>query len=203
MINPPLDELRTTAQIRNIRDHQNKSKEDLIKALREQEPDTKKELERRLETKPKTKPKPEPETKIEVKVNKNKLEKNKKKFDELRHKFSKTEINECRKAFYDVKSRKYFSISEIKKINKNLNKFKKSLKFKKFHGNIDSADYDDLDNYDYNYDFADDDEYRKIGSIRTLFKEIDRDYYKRIRTDDGFAGRKHSYMEYKSKGDRY
>ena len=42
-------------------------------------------------------------------------------------------------------------------------------------------DYEDLDNYDYNYDFADDDEYRKIGSIRTLFKEFNRDYYKPIR----------------------
>ena len=44
--------------------------------------------------------------------------------------------------------------------------------FKKFHRNIDSADYDDLDNYDYHYDFADNDEYRKIGSIRTLFKGL-------------------------------
>ena len=34
-----------------------------------------------------------------------------------------------------------------------------------------------------------DDEYRKIGSIRTLFKELYRDYYKSIRTDSGFAGR--------------
>ena len=42
MINPPLDKPRTTAQIRNISDYQNKSKEDLIKALREQEPHTKK-----------------------------------------------------------------------------------------------------------------------------------------------------------------
>ena len=75
--------------------------------------------------------------------------------------------------------------------------------FKKFHGDIDSVDYDDLDNYDDNYDFADDDEYRKIGSIRTLFKEFDRDYYKPIRTDDGFAGRRNNYIEYKSKGDRY
>ena len=28
------------------------------------------------------------------------------------------------------------------------------------------VDYDDLDNYDDNYNFADDVEYRKIGSIR-------------------------------------
>ena len=80
---------------------------------------------------------------------------------------------------------------------------KKGLRFKKFHGNVDSADYDDLDNFDYNYDFADDDEYRKIGSIRTLFKEFDRDYYKPIRTNDGFAGRRNNSIEYKSKGDRH
>ena len=28
--------------------------------------------------------------------------------------------------------------------------------FKKFYGNVDIVDYDDLDNYDYNYDDADD-----------------------------------------------
>ena len=60
--------------------------------------------------------------------------------------------------------------------------------FKKFHGDIDSVDYEDLDNnYDNNYDFADDDEDRKIGSIRTLLKEFDRDYYKLMRTDGGFS----------------
>ena len=57
-----------------------------------------------------------------------------------------------------------------------------------FHGDIDSADYDDLDNYDDSYSFADDDEYRKIGSVRRLFKEFDRDYYKPITTDDGLVG---------------
>ena len=43
----------------------------------------------------------------------------------------------------------------------------------------------------------------EIGAIRTLFKEFDRDYYKPTKTDDGFAGRKNNYIEYKSKGDRY
>ena len=62
--------------------------------------------------------------------------------------------------------------SELKKRIKNLNELEKSLRFKKFDGNIDSVDYEDLDNYDYNYDFADDDEYRKIESIRTQFKEL-------------------------------
>ena len=43
----------------------------------------------------------------------------------------------------------------------------------------------------------------KIGSIRILFKEFDRDYYKPIRTDGGFSGRNNNYIEYTSKGDRY
>ena len=82
--------------------------------------------------------------------------------------------------------------------------WKKSYRIKKkFHGDIDSVDYDDLDNYDDNYDFADDAAYRKTGSIRTLFKEFDRDYYKPIRTNDGSAGRRNNYGEYKSIGDRY
>ena len=44
---------------------------------------------------------------------------------------------------------------------------------------------------------------KKKRSIRALFKDFERDYYKPIRTDDGFAGRKNNYIEYKSKGDRY
>ena len=51
---------------------------------------------------------------------------------------------------------------------------KKRLRFKKFNGNVDSVDYDDLDNYDDNYDFTDDDEYRKIGSVTRLFKKFDK-----------------------------
>ena len=159
-------------------------------------------------TKPKLEPKPKPQTpkpepKPEIRVNKRKLKKLRKDFDELRHKFSKKEIKEYRKAFYNVKNCKNLSISEIKEAGKNLTRLKKSLRFKKFHGNIDSVDYEDVDNYGYNHDFADDDEYKKIGSIRTLFKESDRDYYKSIRTDGGFAGRNNNYIEYMSKGDRY
>ena len=107
-------------------------------------------------------------------INKKKLEEIRKDFYKIRHKFSKKE----------AKNNRHLSESEIEEIRKNFNELEKSLMFKKFHGDIDSVDYDDLDNYDDNYDFADDDEYRKIGSIRTLFKEIDRDYYKPIRTND-------------------
>ena len=120
MIDLSLDELRLIAQVRNISDYENKSKEDLIKALSEPKPetpkpDTKPKPKPKPETKPKQtsklkpKPKPEPEPKIEVKVNKKRLEKIRKDFDELRHKFSKKEIDRYRKAFYVAKNKKYLS----------------------------------------------------------------------------------------------
>ena len=129
MINLSFDELRLIAQIRNIRDYENKSIEDVIKELSETNPEVPK-----LETKPKAEtPKPKPQTpkteaKIEIIVNKRKFKKLRKYFDELRHKFSKKEIDRYRKAFYVAKNKKYLSESEIKKTNKNLTKFKKKSK---------------------------------------------------------------------------
>ena len=77
MINLSLDELTLIAQIRNISDYENKSKEDLIKALSEPKRETSKP-----ETKPEQipkpeilKPKPEPELNIRVKTNKRELKK--------------------------------------------------------------------------------------------------------------------------------
>ena len=97
MINLSFDELRLIAQIRNISHYENKSKEDLIKALSEQKPDTKPKPKPELQT-------PKPETlKIRVKTNKRKLRKLRKDFDELRHKFSKKEIDRYRKTFYVAK----------------------------------------------------------------------------------------------------
>ena len=118
MINLSFDELRLIAQIRNIGDYENKSKEDLIKAL--SEPETKPKPETKPETKPKQTPKTEPKPKPEIRVNKRKFKKLRKDFDELRHKFSKKEIKEYRKAFYNVKDDKNLSISEIEEAGKNL-----------------------------------------------------------------------------------
>ena len=106
------------------------------------------------------------------------------------------------KAFYDIKNYIHLSTSEIEEAKKNLIELRKSLRLRKFHGDIDSFDYDDLDNYDDNYD-DDDDDYREIESVRRLFKEFDRHYCKPIRTDDGFGGRRNNYIEYTSRGDRY
>ena len=82
MINLSLDELRLIAQNRNTRDYENKSEKDLIKALSE--------------------PKPK------IKTDNKKLEEIRKDFNKLRHKFSKAEIDEYRKRFYDIKTTDIF-----------------------------------------------------------------------------------------------
>ena len=65
MINLSFDELRLIAQIRNISDYENKSKEDLIKTLSEQKPETTRPETSKTEI-PKTEtPKPE-KTKLEL-----------------------------------------------------------------------------------------------------------------------------------------
>ena len=111
MINLSFDELRLIAQIRNISDYENKSKEDLIKALGE--------------------------TKLKPKIGINKkLEEIRKDFYKLRHKFSKKEADKYRKVFYDIKnyrhlcapdikSFRHISESEIEEVRKNYAKLKK------------------------------------------------------------------------------
>ena len=49
---------------------------------------------------------------------------------------------------------------------------------------------------------ADDDKYRKIGSVRKLFEEFDRDYYKPKVINIGFAGEVNNYIKYMSEGDK-
>ena len=92
MMNLSFDELRLIAQIRNISDYENKSKEDFIKTISETKPET---------------PKPE-KTKLEIRVNKRKFKKLRKYFDELRHKLSKKEIDRYRKNFYVAKNKNIF-----------------------------------------------------------------------------------------------
>ena len=106
---------------RNISDYENKSKEYLIKALREpksespkteipkpeiQKLKTPKLIPSKLKISKSKIPKPKPRPKI--RVNKKKLKKLRQDFDELRHKFDKKEIDRYRKAFYDVKNYKIF-----------------------------------------------------------------------------------------------
>ena len=82
MINLSFDELRLIAQVRNISGYENKSKEDLIKALSETKPETPKPETPKPETpKPETPksgtpnpetPKLKPEPTLEIRVNKRK-----------------------------------------------------------------------------------------------------------------------------------
>ena len=98
-------------------------KEDLIKVLSETKPKPKPKIEIKPKSKPKIETKPKPEPKIEIKVNRKKLKKLRKDFDELRHKFSnKDEISQYRKVFYNAKKYKIFE-SEIEEFRKNLHKF--------------------------------------------------------------------------------
>ena len=92
MLNPPLNlslnELRLIAEHRNISDYENKSAEDLIKALRG------------------------PKARLGIK--KNKFKKIKENFHNLRHEFSKKDVDKYRKLFYDIANHRHLSELEIK-----------------------------------------------------------------------------------------
>ena len=124
----------------------------------------------------------EPKTKISL--SKKKIEDIRKDVNKSRHIFSKSKIKQIRKSLYDIKNPKNLSKSKIKEIEKNLLEFEKSLsKPKKYH------DYDD-------------NEYRGIRDVRSLFNQsFDKDYYKPIKTIGSFDN-KNNYIEYESKGDK-
>ena len=91
------------------------------------------------------------EPKPKISISKKKLKELEKDFRELRHKFSKEEIDKFRKSFYNIKNHKNLYASEIREAEKNLIELEESLQFIKF--------FDD----DYN------DESKKINGIRRLF----------------------------------
>ena len=109
-------------------------------------------------------------------------------------KFSKKEADKYRKVFYDIKNFRHLSESETEEIRKKFNELEKRLMFKKFHGDIDTVDYHDLDNYDYNYDFSD---MMNTENLEAL------EHYLKCLIELGFAGRNNNYIEYVSKGDKY
>ena len=105
IISLSLDKLKLIAKSRNIGNYEKKSEKDLVKAF--------------------SKPKPNSKPKIKIRINEKKLEEIKNDFNELRHKFSKKEIDKYRKTFYDIKNYKHLSESEIEEVRENLNKLKK------------------------------------------------------------------------------
>ena len=126
-------------------------------------------------------------------IKKNKLKEIKEDFYNLRHKLSKKDADKYRKLFYDIKNYRHFSKLEIEEIRKKFNKLEKKLNFKKPRNNISTIHYKDL---------ADDDKYRKIGSVRRLFVESNRDYYKPKVIDRVFTGEINNYIKYICEGDK-
>ena len=107
-------------------------------------------------------------TKTKTSISKKKIKEIKNDFSELRHRFSISKINNFRKSFYEIKNQINLSAPEMRETEKSLIKFEKSLHdFKKHH----------------NYD---DNEYGKIRGIRSLFNQLDKDYYKPIKTITSF-----------------
>ena len=113
MINLSLDELTLVAKNRNIKDYENKSENNLKEKL--------------------SKPKPK------TYISKKKIKEIEKDFSELRHKFSKAEIDKFRKRVCNIKNHKILSPAEIRAAEKNLVELEESLYFKKFYND----DYND------------------------------------------------------------
>ena len=101
MIKLSLNELRLIARDRNMQDYEKKSEDDLIKVLSE--------------------PKPK------ISITKKKLKEIEKDFSELRHEFSKEEIDKFRKGFYNIKNRRNLHTSEIRKVEKNLAELEENI----------------------------------------------------------------------------
>ena len=82
-------------------------------------------------------------------------------------------------------------------------KKEKSLNFKKPRNNINTIHYEDLNSdKEFNLENVDDDEYKKVGNVRRLFVEPNRDYYKPKVIDRGFAGEGNNYIKHISEGDK-
>ena len=159
MVNLSLNELKQIAKMRRIKNYKNMSKERLLSALDESN-----------------------ESSGNVNnFNNARIKKIREDFNELRHRFSKSKINEFKRSLYNIKNQENLSALEIKETKKSLDKLKKSLlSLKKYH-------------------YYDDAEYKGIRDIRNLFGEIDEDYYKPIKTKSVFNG---NLIEYESRGDK-
>ena len=175
-LNLLLNELRLIAEHINISDYENKSTKHLIKALRRSSP------------------------RLGIEQSKVKEIKD---FYNLRYKFSKKDADKYRKLFYDIKNYRHLSELEIGEIIKKFNKLEKNLNFKKPRNNINTIHYEALDSdKGLNLEDVDDDEYREIGSVRRLFVESNKDYYKPKVINRGFAGEVNNYTRYISEGDK-
>ena len=102
--------------------------------------------------------------------------------NELRHKFSKSKINEIRRNLYEIENEKNLFAPKIEEIKKNPLKLENYL----YKPNM-YYDYHDI-------------EYKDIRNVRSLFDlSIDEDYYKPIITNGAFNN---NYVQYESMEDK-
>ena len=150
MLNLSIEELKAVAKIRGIKGYKILPEDELLHALTSLKPVRKGE-----------KPK--------INLSEPRIKKIRKEFNESRHKFSKSKINEIRRNLYEIENEKNLFESKIKEIEGNLTELEEILsKTKKYY------DYDDI-------------EYKGIRNLKDLFDlSIDEDYYKPIITKGAF-----------------
>ena len=168
MIFLSLKDLKAIAKSRDIKGYENKSAKDLLKLFND--------------------------SNIKIGISKKKLKEIEKNFKELRHNFSKKEIDKFRKSFYNIENHGNIYTSKIKGAEKNLFELEKSIQSTKSSNNNNESIVDirrllqpkKSSNIDYNNE--------SIEDIRRLF-----DYFKPKKTDEGFAGRRNNCIEYIAK----
>ena len=155
MVNLSLNELKLTAKFRVIKDYESMSEDKLLSALNASE--SLKESENNSD-----------ETKPKIIFFKSKIEEISKKFNELRHEFSKSKINKIRRNLYEIENKKNNSSPKIKKIEKNLHELEKNLN--ELEKNLSKR----KTYFDHDFDT----EYKGIRDVKDLFDlSIDEDYY--------------------------
>ena len=124
------------------------------------------------------------DTKQKIIFSKARIEKIRKEFNESRHKFSKSKINEIRRNLYEIENEKNIFTPKIKGkgVRKNLLELEENrFKPKNYY------DYDDT-------------EYQGIRDVKHLLDlSVDEDYYKPITTNGAFNN---NYIQYESKGNK-
>ena len=77
-----------------------------------------------------------------------------------------------------------------------MKKLEKTLNFKKPHNNINTIFSENLNSdKELNVEDADEDKYRKIGSDRRCFEDLNRDHYRSRVIERGFAGEVNNYIK--------
>ena len=108
MVELSTKELKTVAKIRGIRGYKSMSEDELLSVL--------------ISSKPVKKVKSQ-----KINFFKPRIEKIRKEFNESRHKFSKSKINEIRRNLYEIENEKNLFESKIKEIKRNLAELEENL----------------------------------------------------------------------------